>query len=309
MKKLVLIFICFIVFTKANSQPLHVVPWYDWSSKTAFMLSPSPLITGYGHYSDSLSRVYDGVTFYVYNEEYYPIVSWADYYYWYVKAYWWKFIDPDLYEYYYHTNNDYGMASYICGANFYGRYYPTRFAVTFPGRYIQVNYLSPYKIKQCIRKDRWENRHYSERIMAHNKEQRKRNTNYNSNKPRNSVSENNKVVRNNRTKTDKNRTQRNSVTDYKSLNRSKIGRTMENKHNTNVRRNRTMVSRNSSSSNKNRNSYNRTSSNTRNSFNRTGTSSQSSSSVKRTNNTRSNNKRSSNTNSSRQTQSSKSKKR
>ena len=160
MKKLILIVVSLFIFTTANSQRLHVVPYYNWSNKTSYMVSPSPLITGYGALSDSLSRVYDGTTFYEYNDEYYPINSWADYYFWYVNRYWYQFNEPELYEYFYYAKDDYGMAQYICGANYYGRMYPSRIALSFPGQGVYINNLSRYRIRRCIKTNDWENGYY-----------------------------------------------------------------------------------------------------------------------------------------------------
>ncbi|MCD6555572.1 MAG: hypothetical protein J7K64_00130, partial [Bacteroidales bacterium] len=91
------------------------VPYYKWSDHMTFMLSNQPIITGYGMYSDSLSKVFSGKTFYEYNNEYYPIESWADYYRWYILEYFWFFDEPALYEYFYIKKNDLEMAKYVSG--------------------------------------------------------------------------------------------------------------------------------------------------------------------------------------------------
>ena len=77
-----------------------------------------------------MSDLYDGETFYEYDGEYYLIENWADYYYWFIKKYWWRFDTPLLYEYYYITGNDLGMCSYIA-SHYEGRYYPARILVNF----------------------------------------------------------------------------------------------------------------------------------------------------------------------------------
>ncbi len=164
MKKLSALIILIVFAINANSQIIHNIPYYNWSNKVAFMTSPSPLVTGYGLYSDSLSNVNDGINFYEYNGEYYPIETWADYYYWYVKKYWYQFDDPGLYEFYYLAEDDFGMAQYICSNSYRGRMYPTRFVVSFPGRSVYVNNLSRRNIRRCIKNESWENKNYLARV-------------------------------------------------------------------------------------------------------------------------------------------------
>ncbi len=172
MKKLILMLSFFFAFTIANSQRLYVVPYYDWSSKTAFQNSPSPLVRGYGFYSDSLSRAYDEVTFYEYAGEYYPIETWADYYYWFINKYWYRFEDPGLYEFYYHAKDDFGMAQYICGHVYLGYFYPSRIILSFPGRSIYVNNLSRRNLRRWIKNGSWVNKNYvpdKELLALHDK--------------------------------------------------------------------------------------------------------------------------------------------
>ncbi|MBN2521842.1 MAG: hypothetical protein JXB24_01145 [Bacteroidales bacterium] len=123
------------------SQPVRVVSYYEWSDPIAFQLSRNPLITGYGEYSDSLSQVYDGMIFYEYDGAYYGIESWADYYYWYTKKYWYYFDQPELYEFFYLTGNDYGMASYIAGNYYRCHYYPSLISLRFTDRKPEYNRL------------------------------------------------------------------------------------------------------------------------------------------------------------------------
>lgn len=127
------------------SQPVRVVPYYEWSDPIAFQLSRSPLITGYGECSDSLSQVYDGMIFYEYDGAYYGIENWADYYYWYTKKYWYYFDEPELYEFFYLTGNDYGMASYIAGNYYRCHYYPSLISLQFTNRKPQYNRLRDTK--------------------------------------------------------------------------------------------------------------------------------------------------------------------
>jgi len=107
---------------------------YKWSDVTTFKLNNSPSITGYGSKSDSLSKAHNDSTFYVYNGEYYPIATWADYYRWYVKEYSYKFAEPQLYEYYYMSKNDYGMASFIAEAGKNNKRTNPQIAILFEGK-------------------------------------------------------------------------------------------------------------------------------------------------------------------------------
>ena len=129
MKKSLLLFV-FIVFASIlYGQKLNTIEYYNWSNSTAFKLTKSPIITGYGIYSDSLSKAYDGLTFYEYNGTYYKVENWADYYFWYVNKYWWQFIEPDLYEYFYYAGDDYGMVSYIASKAYRAEYYPSEMKI------------------------------------------------------------------------------------------------------------------------------------------------------------------------------------
>lgn len=141
MKKLLLLGIGFFLTQALYSQKAPTIVYYNWSNPTTFELSPSPIIKGYGYYSDSLSTVYNGKRFYEYNREYYCIQSWADYYYWFTKEYWYRFKNPDLYEYYYMTKDDYGMASYIASSNYLGRYYPSLITLNFGDMNVKENRL------------------------------------------------------------------------------------------------------------------------------------------------------------------------
>lgn len=119
------------------------VPYYKWSDPTAYKTSPSPIIKGYGYYSDSLSNMFDGTTFFEHNSEYFAIESWADYYYWFVQEYSYAFEDPQLYEYYYWAKDDYGMASYIASEKYLGRTYPSSIQIAFGDRIGKENRLDP----------------------------------------------------------------------------------------------------------------------------------------------------------------------
>ncbi|MEN8123388.1 MAG: hypothetical protein ABFS35_23825 [Bacteroidota bacterium] len=147
MKKILITLVIVVLSLNITAQRFRTVAWYKWSDPIAFQLSPSPLITGYGYYSDSFSNANNGVQYYEYAGEYYPINSWADYYYWYVNKYWYYFTDADLYEYYYWNNDDFGMARYIASKKYKCRYYPSRIYISFGIKHVHINRLyvnSPY---------------------------------------------------------------------------------------------------------------------------------------------------------------------
>ncbi len=125
MKKLIIVTALICISTFAFSQK---VSYLNWSNPVTFQTSPTPIITGFGEYSDSLSDVYDGKTFFANQNEYYQIESWADYYYWFTQKYWYKFEQPELYEYFYLTENDYEMARYIA-TQYRGKYYPAKIEI------------------------------------------------------------------------------------------------------------------------------------------------------------------------------------
>ena len=78
MRKITLLTLLLIASYGVFSQSTHTVEYFNWSNPNTFNLSPSPVITGYGFYSDSLSEVFDDKTFYEYNNEYYCIGDWWD---------------------------------------------------------------------------------------------------------------------------------------------------------------------------------------------------------------------------------------
>ncbi|RLD80614.1 MAG: hypothetical protein DRJ10_07195 [Bacteroidetes bacterium] len=141
MKKALITLILLVGFLNLTAQNASVA-WYNWSNPETFLLSPPPLITGWGVHSDSLSHTFNGKMFYEFNGEYYPISNWAEYYLWFVNKYWYNFTDPQLYEYYYLQNDDYEMARYIAGDNYQGYYYPSRINITFVGKDVDVNRLN-----------------------------------------------------------------------------------------------------------------------------------------------------------------------
>jgi hypothetical protein len=172
MKKLISFIIISLWISSLYSQRLHTVPYYDWDNHTAFMLSPSPIICGYGLLSDSLSKAHKDTTFYEYNGDYYPIESWADYFYWYVNKYWYQFNVPELYEYFYETGNNYEMARYICGDGFKEYMYPCRIVLDFRNHNVPVNYLSRQCVKEYIKMDAKSNSSLAENnsnVIQHSK--------------------------------------------------------------------------------------------------------------------------------------------
>lgn len=146
----------------SNTNQLTIT-FLQWSDPGAFVLSRSPLITGYGTYSDSLSNLYRGKTFYEYNDEYYIIESWADYYYWFTKKYSYMFKNPELYEIYYLSSNNFGMASYIASQNFLGKKYPSLIKIDFLDSEVELNKLADEKYLAINTKDqtRLESKYYN----------------------------------------------------------------------------------------------------------------------------------------------------
>lgn len=156
MKKITL-FLIFSISTLFAVAQLNQakIDQFKWDDPTTFKFNP-PLITGYGEYSDSLAKVYEGNTFFICDNEYYAITTFADYYYWFVKEYWWKFTDPQLYEYYYHSKNNLEMMKYIYGDKYKGKYYPLNIAVEIEGR------------NEYITKRMKENRYYADNDLRVN---------------------------------------------------------------------------------------------------------------------------------------------
>jgi len=142
MKNILVAIIIAGISLNLNAQKLHSVEWYNWSNPITYKLSPSPYIAGYGFYSDSLSKLNNGETFYEANGEYYQIESWADYYFWYVNKYWYQFENPELYEYYYNIKDDFQMASYIASRSYKGRYYPSEIYLVFNDKHVDYNRLN-----------------------------------------------------------------------------------------------------------------------------------------------------------------------
>ena len=142
MKNLLILIIIVGISLNLSAQKMRSVEWYNWSNPISYQLSPSPYSVGYGFYSDSLSKINNGATFYEANGEYYQIESWADYYFWYVNEYWYQFQNPELYEYFYGIKDDFQMAKYIAGRSYQGRYYPSDIYLVFNGKEVDYNRLN-----------------------------------------------------------------------------------------------------------------------------------------------------------------------
>ncbi|NLR89932.1 MULTISPECIES: hypothetical protein [Flammeovirga] len=108
---LALLFVLHIVY----SQDLEYVEIQanEFSSYNAFSKSPPPHITGRGIKSDSLSQSNLVFDYYVSGEEYYPIESWADYYYWMSKEFAYLFNKPEIFEHFYKLKDDVQMIKYL----------------------------------------------------------------------------------------------------------------------------------------------------------------------------------------------------
>ena len=143
MKKLIFTLLVLSITFFVSAQTKNEVPYFKWSNPITYQVSPSPIVTGYGKYSDKLSKENDGKIFYEYDGEYYLIETWADYYYWYTKKYWFNFNKPQVYEFFYYTKNDFEMANYVA-SNFIGEYYPTKITVSFTGKHVKKNRMSDF---------------------------------------------------------------------------------------------------------------------------------------------------------------------
>ncbi|MEP1035404.1 hypothetical protein [Ekhidna sp.] len=94
----------------------------DWSSPMAFDWS-HPTIRGYGELSDSLSNIYPDRDFYEFNETYYSINTWADYYYWFTQKFWYRFKRPVAeYAAYYLIGDNQFMMEYIFNSYDYDKW-------------------------------------------------------------------------------------------------------------------------------------------------------------------------------------------
>ena len=123
MKKLMLVSVLTLIVSLGFSQSRSGVSYFNWSNETTFKASQSPKIVGYGEMSSILSSDLN-VDFFVFGDEYFKIDSWASYYYWFTQKYFYLFEEPELYEYFYETNNDLEMVRYI-SQNYRGEFLPS----------------------------------------------------------------------------------------------------------------------------------------------------------------------------------------
>lgn len=151
--------------SQTQKMPYNVL-FTQWTDSAAYAHSPEPFITGEGEYSDSLSKLYNGQTFFEYHGDYYCINSWADYYYWYTKKYSHYFKDPLLYEFYYWSQNELEMVRYIASYSYKGRIYPSYITLGFEeetnvlinrmgsNKYLASNEKQIKKIKKLAKKQK-----------------------------------------------------------------------------------------------------------------------------------------------------------
>lgn len=155
MRKITFLTVLILASYSLFSQSTLTIEYFNWSNPVTFDLSPSPIISGYGTYSDSLSEAFDGKTFYEYNDEYYCIESWADYYYWFTKKHSHQFTDPQQYEFYYLLKDDLGMTSYIASHKYLGNYYPSLINLNFGNVSVKCNRLkNNYSLAQSNNEER-----------------------------------------------------------------------------------------------------------------------------------------------------------
>lgn len=178
-----IIFLALIVCQLSYSQNSKYISYLNWSDTNAFLLSQSPRITGYGPKSDSISKANNNKAYYLLNNVYYEINSWADYYNWYVQKYWYQWNSPDLYQYFYYVNDDFGMANYVV-MNFIGKRYPAKIIPTVSGRIIKSNkkttrYVSSDMEVQKLNKElARKSKYYSRNFNSENESDFASGTNY-----------------------------------------------------------------------------------------------------------------------------------
>lgn len=121
MKKILLVSALVFLISQGFSQSKSI-SYLNWSNQISYKVGPPPEIVGYGPMSSILSTSFD-VDFFVFGDEYFKIDSWASYYYWFTQRYFYLFEDPDLYEYFYETNNNVAMVRFI-SQNYRGKNLP-----------------------------------------------------------------------------------------------------------------------------------------------------------------------------------------
>ncbi|MEM7296862.1 MAG: hypothetical protein AAF391_01185 [Bacteroidota bacterium] len=129
MKRIVFL-ICFFGVFSSVGQKGKKINWTEWTDSTAFYQGKAPLVAGYGQFSDSLSRTYDGKTFFEANGIYYVINSAADYYLWFTSKYPYLFDESiETYRFFYLEGDRYNMLRYI-EFNYTGARRPLKFVKT-----------------------------------------------------------------------------------------------------------------------------------------------------------------------------------
>ncbi|OHX67928.1 hypothetical protein [Flammeovirga pacifica] len=100
-------------FTHAQNFQIIEIDVNDFNSYEAFSKSASPHIIGRGPLSDSLSNSNMVFDYYKAGNEYYPIESWADYFYWMSKEYAYLFNKPEIFEHFYEMKDNVQMIKYL----------------------------------------------------------------------------------------------------------------------------------------------------------------------------------------------------
>lgn len=149
MKKLIIILALFVV-ESASAQKLFTIQ--NWSDSTTFRWS-HPTIRGYSTLSDSLAQAVPGkAEFYYHDGSYYAVNSWADYYNWFTKAYWYRFNRPVVeYETFYLLGDNFMMVDWLLN-QYNSKEYPDLMTVEDPFNRRVVAFNSLYFDKRELRK-------------------------------------------------------------------------------------------------------------------------------------------------------------
>lgn len=112
MKKVIFTFLLSSFAFISSAQDLFTIN--NWSDSTMFRWA-HPTIRGYSDLSDSLAQAIPGkAEFYHFDGTYYAVNSWADYYNWFTKAYWFRFKRPVLeYETFYLLGDNFMMVDWL----------------------------------------------------------------------------------------------------------------------------------------------------------------------------------------------------
>lgn len=156
MKKSILLTFVILFSTGINAQ--NAIQVTQWSNQVAFENSSLPAIRHYGELSDSLKQAYGGISFYEHEGNYYPVKSWADYYYWFTQRYWYRFAaSVSIYELYYFSDDDLNMARFISGNNYLADVYPSNCILAFSDPKIQNRMnqetSTPFSIEEFVKEN------------------------------------------------------------------------------------------------------------------------------------------------------------